>query len=361
MALFLNSPITWNGNTKKLIVLSILLFLVFDALFLGLISNITDSFVYRLSGAGYISKSHQYNRLPGRPFNSRRIAIVTYYSEDAPNQEIKRLTWSNKMKYCQKHGYDLYDSNAIPEIVAHIDGLKNKMMYPRYFKYAAIQSVMRGGDATQGRSYDWILWLDGDSLILNHGKRIEEIVDERFDVIVTTGPPDHKQWGNVVNAGAFLIRNNDFGQQFIDDALSLSQNHCGEFVIENPEASTPINGWLNICNPDGQFWLWDQGVLLALHTFKPATYKCHVKKTWFRAFNSEFPWYGNGDLIIHFPGRGFEERKKLMKAFLKYSDFSNGKVDHRYSDVLDPEETLTADLVELEKVYKNVNPTCDSL
>ena len=36
----------------------------------------------------------------------------------------------------------------------------------------------------------------------------------------------------------------------------------------------------------------------------------------FAAFNSDYPWYRNGDLIVHFPGKGGEERADLMKRVL---------------------------------------------
>lgn len=350
-----------SGNVRKALILTIMFFLILDALFLGLLSGIVDMMLTHLSGAGFLPKNIQYARLPGRPAGYRKFAVVTYFSGDGPSQEIKRMTWPNKLKFGQERGYDMYDANANPTIIKAIDAARSKMHNPRYFKFTALQEVLRGGAATNGKTYDWVLWLDADSIVLNHSKRLEDIADERYDVVLTTGPPDHPQWATVVNSGAFMVRNSEFGQTFVEDALALSQNHCAEFLIDYPDAATPINGWLQACNPDGQFWLWDQGVILALYSFKPPAYRCHIKKTWFRAFNSEFPWYEAGDLIVHFPGRSLDDRKRLIKAFLKYSNFKTGAVDHRYTDVIDPEETLTADLVELEKIFSAVNPTCDSL
>lgn len=348
------------SQAKRLALLFVLIFLIVDALFFGLVGHIIGSAI-NLNGHHFQGRTHLYSKLPGRPKSPPRIAIVTHFSNDAYGQELRRITWANKKKYAEKRGYDIYDAESNPQIKAKIIASKEKMHNFYYFKYIAMQEVLAGGDATKGKQYDWVVWQDADSLFLNYGKKYEDIIDDRFDVIVTAGPPDNPTWKGVVNAGSFIVKNSDFGATFLEDVIQMSQNHCGEFIIEYPDAGTPVNGWLHTCNPDGGYWLSDQGILIALYTFKGPEYKCHFKKTWFRAFSSEFPWYGPGDLVVHFPGRSMDDRRKLIKAFTKFTDFRTGNVEYKFTDVLDPDDSITSDLVDLEEFYKEMNPTCASL
>lgn len=351
-----------SNNAKKGIVLTVLSFLILDALFFGFFAHFLNNIVESAGGPTIINRNAKYAMLPGRPAKGKRcsIAILTSFPTDGYGQELRKLTWSNKQKYAAQHGYDIYDINTIPSIMEKIDASREKMHNFYYWKYVAISEMIKGGTASGGKQYDWVVWVDSDAIFLNFSKRYEDIIDERYDVIVTTGPPDHPKWGNIINAGSLIVRNSEFGQTFLSDILNMSQSHCGEFLIENPEAGVAINGWIQVCNPDGSYWLADQGIILALYTYKSSEYKCHFKKTWFRAFNSEFPWYGPGDLMVHFPGRNLEDRRRLIKAFNKFTNFRNGIVDNRYTDILDADDTLTSDLVELEQIYGEVNPVCDA-
>lgn len=348
------------SQAKRLILVAVLVLLIIDALFIGYISNGING-ALNMRNSKFQGRTHLYSRLPGRPKTRPSIAIVTHFSNDRYGQELKKLTWANKKKYAEARGYDIYDAESNPTIKSKIDAAKPKMTNFYYFKFVAMQEILGGGEATKGKHYDWVVWQDADSLFLNFGKKYEDIVDERFDVILTAGPPDNPTWKNVVNAGSFIIRNSDFSLTFLDDVLQMSGSHCGEFLIEYPEAGSPLNGWLHVCNADGTYWLSDQGILIALYLYKGSEYRCHFKKTWFRAFSSEFPWYGPGDLVVHFPGRSMDDRRKLIKAFNKFTNFKTGAIDYKYTDALDPDDSVTSDLVDLEELYNEVNPTCDAL
>lgn len=349
------AKVEWRSipsSYKKAFALAVGVFVAADLLFFGMIASL-------FTGAEVYSTNYKYSMLPGRPKRKLRIAVVTHHSGDAYGYELNKLTQANKQKYCDLHGYDLYDANAVHAIAQKIAEDKPSMRNFYFFKYRAMFEVLQGGEATGGKEYDWVVWSDADSIYLNMGKRYEEIIDERFDAVVTIGAPDHPQWRDIVNAGSLMIKNTEWGQQFLDDILHMSKFPCQEFLEQYPEARTPINGWLQVCSQEGHYWLSDQGILQALFTFREAHYKCHVKKTWFRVMNSEFPWYGDGDMVVHFPGRQLDDRKKLIKAFFKYANFKNGKVNRKRTDLLDTDEAMTNDLVRLEELYADINPTCE--
>jgi len=346
----------WRGvplSVKKGLIISLVSLILLDLVFIGSLS----SGISRISDKAATSRlNFKYSRLPGRPKHKLKIALLTYYSGDRYGNELRQLTWSNKQKYAAKHGYDIFDINSIPSVAARVTDEREKMHNFFFYKYLAAAEAFKG--TISNKRYDYIVWTDPDALFLNFSKRLEDIIDERFDVQVTTGPPSHPQWGMIVNTGSFIVKNSLFGNKFLDDVLYMSQTHCGEFLLENPGAGEPLNGWLQVCNADGAYWLNDQGIVQALFTFKKADYKCRIKKTWMRAFNSEFPWYGQGDLAVHFPGRGLEDKKRLIKAFEHHSNVSTGKLKKGYDEILKSDACLTADLIQLEDNYEQHNPVC---
>lgn len=334
---------------KRSLVGAAVLLAAFDLLAFGCMSAALD----RLRSC---NTNYKYSQLPGRPASRPAIAIITYYSPDAFGSDLRKLIWSNKQQYAAFRGYDVHDISALPVVADRIAGQKDRMHNFFYYKYAAALAMLNG--EAGGRHYDYVLWSDPDALFLNYSKRLEDIIDERFDVLVTTAPPDHPQWGLIVNTGAFIVKNSAFGRAFLEDVLEMSQRHCGEFLLENPAAGSPVNGWLQVCNADGGYWLSDQGIVQALLSFAKPEYRCHIKKTWFRAFNSEFPWFGEGDLAVHFPGRSLDDKKRLIKAFLKFTDTGTGRVHRRAGDLLKSDESLTADLTVLEAQFAPHNPVC---
>lgn len=335
---------------KRCLVACLAIYFIFDLIWIGGIVSLFDR-------ANNARINYKFSKLPGRPKGKRRIAILTYYSSDSYGTELRKLTWPNKQKYAAEHGYDIYDINSIPDLSSRIQEQKSSMNNFFFYKYMSMAEALQG-KFNNGRKYDYLVWNDADSLFLNHSRRFEDIIDERFDVTVTTGPPSHPQWGLVANTGSFIVKNSDFTKQFLAEALEMSKTHCGEFIVDNPTAGQAFNGWLQVCSADGGYWLGDQGIMQALFSFKPQEYKCHFKKTWFRTFNSEFPWYGQGDLSVHFPGRSLHEKKKLIKAFSKYTNFATGKIDKKAIDLIKSERCLTSDLIQIEKLYDIHNPVC---
>lgn len=319
-----------------------------------------EDVVQKVKSAQAMFYGNSYSKLPGRPKTSQRIAIASFLSNDDYGRSLKEATWKNKLAYCQRHGYDLYDVEKIPHIKAEIERMKGQMTHNWFFfKYLALYMILKGNQQEENqKQYDWVVWQDADSIYLNHGKRFEDIVDTRFDVILTVGPPDHQHWGNIVNAGSFIVRNSPFGLRFLEDVLKMSSQPCKLFVDLHPLASTPVNEWLSVCNQDSSYWLSDQGILIALYMYAPPEYRCHIKKTWFRAFNSEFPWYDSGDLAVHFPGKSIHERKMLINSFIKFSNFANGYVDRGRTLSLKHEPSLTSDLRVLEEIFRHKNPIC---
>jgi hypothetical protein len=61
-----------------------------------------------------------------------------------------------------------------------------------------------------------------------------------------------------------------------------------------------------------------------------------MKFVGFREFNSEFPWYEEGDFIVHFPGRSLTDRQRLVPLFLNNVNKETGLLNHDGKDDLNP-------------------------
>ena len=96
-------------------------------------------------------------------------------------------------------------------------------------------------------SYEWVIWLDCDTLILNRTKSIEDAlkssVDDQIfdgkDVIFTV---DH----NGVNLGAFVVRNSDWSKVFLNHLYDQrgSVTFAHKFNLTRNRRSAPLQeGW----------------------------------------------------------------------------------------------------------------------
>ena len=115
----------------------------------------------------------------------------------------------------------------------------------------------------------------------------------------------------------------------------MSLHRCDSFLYMVPGHKPPVlNNWIHLCGEDGGYWLSDQGILQWFIMYKGQEERCHMKFVGFRDFNSEFPWYEEGDFIVHFPGRSLAERQKLVPLFLRNVNKDTGLLNPASSDDL---------------------------
>lgn len=170
-------------------------------------------------------------------------------------------------------------------------------------------------------NYDWIMWTDGDAIFYNFQERLEQFLDPNFDVIYASSDPFEDRWRGIINTGHFFVKCSNWACRFFHEAYALSFINCWTYM----EGKAPVNDWLNMCKSS---ILADQRILQFYVTYMPEElYGCHFKHQSMRDFDSEFPEYQHGDLVIHFPGRKMEEKVVLLKAFVANSDPNGGFID----------------------------------
>ncbi len=130
---------------------------------------------------------------------SSDIAVVTMAIGD-DYQEAVQTSIKNKQLYCKKHNYDFYC------LKKGLDPSKNLT----WSKLKAIKNIMKSNQ------YKWIFWIDADALIMNQGIKVEDLIDENYNVIVPVKWSDANNSSHyALTIGNSLVPMQKFGEDII--------------------------------------------------------------------------------------------------------------------------------------------------
>ena len=218
------------------------------------------------------------------------IAIVSIASGEAYRDSVS-LGLKNKEEYCARHGYDFICSDKTLDASRGIT----------WSKILLILEVMKNKDVK------WIFWSDADALIMNTALLIEDLIDEKYNLIINF---DH----NGFNSGHFLIRNCEWSRRFLEEAYTHDE------FVNDPE--------------------WEQGAMLTTLQ-SDLKYSRATKIVPQRLMNS-FPGvfgsllqvtYQPGDFVLHFAG--VRDVHILKALFAYYYPLASNQVDYlTYSQYL---------------------------
>ena len=184
------------------------------------------------------------------------IAVVTMVIGDEYAKAVAPAT-ENKRKYCEMHGYDFVIADTILDLSRPIS----------WSKILLLSKLM------QESSYKWLFWTDADSLIMNPAISVEDLIDEKYNLIIPgaiqkselgkeaacvcvrrsrcRGSSTLVSWAteadtkatqsrrsisrflnheryitkafNYINSGEFIIRNCEWGKAFLTDIYSHAE------------------------------------------------------------------------------------------------------------------------------------------
>ncbi|KAJ3060166.1 hypothetical protein HDU99_006048, partial [Rhizoclosmatium hyalinum] len=263
-----------------------------------------------------------FNQLTTTSLNQRskpRVAIVSYYGGKG-SELVASLTFPNKIAYASYHDYTFHDYTDRRK-------LWPKAQFSGYFdKFKAILDLLHQN------TYDWVFWTDTDSIFLNRTLSLTEFLDPRYDIILPTTEPSNPHFAKVINSGHFLVRNSAWSRGYLTRLLAVTGT--GKNCTPIPDLNV-VNGWLPICDSDGEYWQYDQGALMWSFQKWGRDVQCHVKSVGSRHLASEWPWYDEGDLIveyslfrIHLPGREATQRVLLFTDLMEITDLRTGNLNH---------------------------------
>lgn len=206
-----------------------------------------------------------------------KICVVSLYTPEI--EEMGKIMEANRQQYCRKHGYGWRcpHKRLAPE------------RHPMWSKLLILQQTIAE------QKFDWIMWTDADSLVMNMDFRIEYILDQVPSDVHLVVTKD-RYYG--FNSGQFFIRSCDWSYQLLKRAY---ENH--------PELL--------------DHWVRDQGAMRLEMEKEPQ----HVLWLPKRLFNSYIhPVHGgefhHGDFILHFAGLP----KHRLLACMQRLQFEDGAV-----------------------------------
>jgi hypothetical protein len=208
------------------------------------------------------------------PLTSADIAILTIAHGKEYQQCVKPGTES-KRAYCQKHGYDfIYCEDCLDPS-----------------RPICWSKILLALEVMENSSYRWLVWIDADTLIMNHDILLEDLIDERFNFCISR---DFLE----INAGVFFIRNCNWSKRLFCRAYSRT---------------------------DCLAHYWQEQTAIITEMQKPQ-FIAKVKIVPQRTFNSYPPetvsspdhTYQPGDFLLHFAG--IHNLNVLSSMFQKYSN-----------------------------------------
>lgn len=124
-----------------------------------------------------------------------KYAVVSLHN--ASHAKLGNMTWPNKEEYCKRHDY---------AGICQTDGFGDNIYYA---KLDLMISVLH-----QIPTIEWAWWLDADAIITNMTKKIEDVIDNDYHIIMATD-------FNALNCGSFLVRNTPEGRGWLMDIAAL--------------------------------------------------------------------------------------------------------------------------------------------
>lgn len=149
-----------------------------------------------------------------------RIAIMTFVTEQ---RSYLYLSLKNKAHYARRHGYDFimeYESHTNRAVV--------------FWKFEMAQRLIKTG------KYDWIWWVDFDTLFTNTDIKLTDIIDDELRNITNPDEIDYLVTHdcNGFNAGSFLVRGHERSLKFIQDSLAIHDKAKEEDIPMSEQDST---------------------------------------------------------------------------------------------------------------------------
>ena len=249
------------------------------------LDGILERQVYGVQTAvGELAREHRlqvrvtYDKIPAwfavkptdAPIPHRNIGLLT--AADAGAASIAEQSVPNKQRYCGAHGYRMIFRNDGFDVQRPLAWSKIRFLRERL------------GD------FDWLFWSDADSLIMDPSRRLEEFIDDAYDVVITQEDLGVGVFN--LNTGQIFVKNSDWSRRFLDEVYAQTQ-----FTTDR---------------------LWENRAVI--HLWEREDLSGHIKVLAQTMLNSYLPNYTRGDFILHFPDMPNPTRAGLMRYWAQFAD-----------------------------------------
>lgn len=165
---------------------------------------INDANYYnKFSNENMISKLIDNNKLEKPIEKKNKILFVTY--DNRFQEEYVIIHNYNIKKYVDKYGYEYKYYNSC----------KQNVYWCKIFMVI---------EAIKNNNYDYIVWLDSDTIIKNFNIDIGNIFNT-FSSDIFIGSDNNPKY-YLINSGVFAIKNSTIGLNFLNDCINNFNNKC---------------------------------------------------------------------------------------------------------------------------------------
>jgi len=252
----------------------------------------------------------------------KKIVIAQFYTK---NLSYGKFSEEINKKYCEEKGYTYHVEKDTDKIKTYIEDRAHTWAKPKL-----ILEVMEKYDC------DYVLFLDMDAVVSDNTIRIEEFIDDDFDLIATEDYSSHSK----MNAGVLLFKNSEWSRNFMNDWWE-----AGNYLRGGDCSSLSTNN-----NQEGYFKnnLWHDQTCLTVLYDRSSNVKNKVKIITNRSLN----WreYNDGNFIFHAFGYGHIRNRKIDKI---YYDVFNIKMDPNNKSLADISEFYHTDKESSHKYISN--------
>lgn len=249
--------------------------IVFDDTYLSHLQDLWKGYLYNgtVNPIEIIpTDQHAIGRLPYPTF---RIAMCTLRL----GEEYKKITHYGhltKEKYCKIHGYDLRDDEDVYDSSRPYAWSKVKLL----------QKCLEEG------KYDYVVWVDADTHIMNNDYKLEEFISELSggrDVMLASDK-------EMINSGVMFVKNTDWSRLF----LQTLWDHTDFLHADNWEQNAIIH-------------MFDKNEILCKEHMAVLPKELQTK------FNSYHGLYRPGQFLVHLAGCFRDDKshglEKMMETF----------------------------------------------
>ncbi|KAF2792236.1 glycosyltransferase family 34 protein [Melanomma pulvis-pyrius CBS 109.77] len=201
-----------------------------------------------------------------------RIAVVTFITDE---KSYVHTSLKNKDHYARRHGYDF-----IVDYEAHTD------RGTTYWKFNMMERLIKTG------KWDWIWWMDFDTLITNTDIKVADIIEETLKNATDPKNIDFLTTHdcNGLNTGSFIVRGHERSIKFLHDIYAISDREkTADHGLSEQDAmarlikSDPISGDRTIQVPQWKLNAFPQEIACfdeSNEVWKPGMFVIHFAGAW---------------------------------------------------------------------------------
>jgi len=219
-----------------------------------------------------------------------RIAIITFITDQ---KSYIHLSLKNKAHYAQRHGYDLI-----------IDYESHSSRGTTWLKFDMVSRLIKK------EQYDWIWWMDFDTLITNTDIKVADIISESLANVTKPNEIDLLLTDdcNGLNDGSFIVRSSPRSIDFLNRVRDIHDTNQVKDVSTNDQES--MRDFLKTKYPEVK------------HAIMIPQWKINAFPEEIRCFDKYDKGWEKGMFVIHFAGawahvKGEDPTGDLMRKYEK--------------------------------------------